>query len=217
MWLRTQALSLRLGCCVYTLPLPIHQAFTMCAPINRRDLGHRMSLSAARATTGRPLSLEKIKEPTNQSSQRCRDNVSLATVLNSLTHLNGFFKAPQRGMWRGRGQFFAPSVAGHELSLAHHTSDPEPQDILLPPSLPPLTSSQQVMVLRLPSATSPAAPLSTKAEWSGCAESNRQLVSSHRRASAPWLPRFRGAGLCVSVTLAWTVGRAWGHVWEQFH
>ena len=111
----------------------------------------------------------------------------------------------------------AGAVAGHGLSLAHHISGPELPDILLPLSFPPLMSSQQATVLHLPSATPPATPLNTKAEWSGCAESNRQLVSPHWRASASWLSRLQGGALHVSVTPAWTAGRAWGHVWERLH
>ena len=58
----------------------------------------------------------------------------------------------------------AGAVAGHGLSLAHHTSGPEPPDTLLPLSLPPLTSSRQATVLHLPSAAPPATLLNTKAE-----------------------------------------------------
>lgn len=56
------------------------------------------------------------------------------------------------------------AVAGPGLSLAHHSSGPEPQDILLPLSLPPLTSGQKAVVVRLPSDAPPASPLNTEAE-----------------------------------------------------
>lgn len=201
-----RALARGWGCFVYALLLPIQQAVTARAPRNRADGGHNMSLcSAARVGTGRPLNSEQNQAAHKLVTQRCKDNVSLFTTLNSITHLNGF-RAPWRGAWpRLNHCFYGRGWAGTSWGPSDQQS----------PCFPPCTSSD--FQPAAPGATStfhrvPSRPLPKLTCWVGCAKFNGQFMSPHLRLLVIQIVKVEGSGLYFNVTVVWTMESTQGRV-----